>query len=204
MFWDIFKKSYIVFFAFLFFVIFIIVGEKKIFASEGFVELKGTASNSPRCFVSSLLMQDLNFLIAVTCRGLLYPGDNSVSRYFLWSVPVEGNAQPIKLGELGLGRLEVRSNVPFKELYVVHEKQSPGQKVSESIIMRGGVQKISFLDRSDFPTPTPSDISDILIVDNSQNLIDKISEAFRNATVAFFLFIVVCVSLIFVIFKSKG
>ncbi|MCS7092754.1 MAG: hypothetical protein NZM26_05420 [Patescibacteria group bacterium] len=193
-----------VYFLAILFLVFVFLA-RDAFASIGLVEIKSTTSDIHRCFVSSMLMPDSNFLLAVTCRDLLYPTDNSVAKYYLWSVPVDSNLQPIKLAELGFGRLELRTNVPFRELYVVLEKNFPGQKPTEAVVMRGVVRPLTFLDNPGVTTSTLVDYGETIIVpQNNLSFGEKISEALRRAGVALFLFVVVCVGLVFVVLKSKG
>ncbi|MCX7928511.1 MAG: hypothetical protein N2558_02395 [Patescibacteria group bacterium] len=195
-----------VYFLAVIFLLFVFLA-RGVFASEGVIELNSVTDDNHKCFVSSILMQDLNFLLAVTCRNLLYPGDNSVSKYSLWSVPLDNNASPVKLADLGWGRVEVRTNVPFKELYVVSEKQFPGQKSDQKIVMRGVVKPLSFLLNPGTPTPTPLGFSDVNFASQNntiESLRDKVIKSFQNAGVAIFLIVLIFLVLIFVVFKSKG
>jgi hypothetical protein len=196
------KKSFIVI---VLLVVFCLANPTKIDASEGLVELRSQNNQEYKCFASSVLMQDLYFTMAVTCRDLLYPADNSVSKYVLWAVPAAGGA-PLRLAELGLGRLEVRTNIPFSELYVVFEQQRPSQiKADEEIVMRGTVQPLRFLDRPGTPTPLPEGtIIDPVITTDSLSFGEKISASLRQAGLVLFLLIVSVVGLVFVITKAKG
>lgn len=195
------KFVYLLIFLFLAFVFLV----RSALASEGLVELKSITSDKHRCFVSSVLMPDSNFLLAVSCRDLLYPPDDSITRYSLWLVPVESGIQPIKIAELGLGRLELRTAVAFRELYVVLEKKFPGRRDTETVVMRGTVSPLTFLENPGTGTPVPEGYTDIPVVNKSDlGFTEKIGEAIKRAGVAFFLFVAVCVGLVFVVLKSKG
>jgi hypothetical protein len=132
-------------------------------ASEGVVELNNTVGESSRCFAASILMSDYTYRILMSCRDLVYPVGENVLKYYVYAVPREGK-KDVRLGDLGLGKAQFNSRGAFYSLYVVREKAAIGtQKVQQTVIMKGNVSKIKFLDSgvgqevgpTIAPSPTP-------------------------------------------------
>lgn len=121
-------------------------------ASEGVVELQSTTSQGSRCFVSSILTDDFEYKMVVSCRGLIYPPAPDMFSYVLWSVKTE-NGKTEKIGELGAGKGEFSTDKAFSSLFVTKERDEWGARSpSDLIVMRGQVQPIGFLEG---PVPAP-------------------------------------------------
>lgn len=114
-------------------------------ASEGTAELVSTTGASTRCFVSSVMMRDLNHKLLVSCRDLIYPADSNLFTYVLWANPIEDRG-PAKLGELGFGKAEFNIKPAFSSLFVTKEAGGRVGSPSENVVMRGNVRPISFLE----------------------------------------------------------
>ena len=184
------------------------------FASEGLVELRSTTREASRCFASSILMQDQNFNVLVSCRELIYPAGNTVFTYVLWAQPVDGG-NPKRLGELGYGRLSARTNVPFNQLFVTTETTGNVGKPGGPVVMRGNVSPITFLDRSTTPTPTSATTINSgttgtpepgasLTPTPGESTGSKIATAFKRAGLAALLALLAIIGLVFAITRSKG
>ena len=121
-------------------------------ASEGIIDLTSTVGQNARCEVNSVLMNDLNFTLLVNCRDLIYPPGTDLFSYVLWATPVTGQ-EPVRLGELGIGKAEFRSSVAFSGLFVTTEPNSGIRAPANRIVMQGSVQPIRFLEGAPQPTP---------------------------------------------------
>lgn len=187
-------------------------------ASEGLIEMRSTTRETYRCFASSILMQDQNFNVNVSCRELIYPAGNTVFTYVLWAQPVDGG-NPRRLGELGYGRLAAKLNLPFNQLFVTTETKGNVGKPGGPVVMRGNVSTITFLDRATSPTPTPVGQTSngtnetITGTPNPDSSItptegastgSKIATAFKRAGLAALLALLALIGLVFAITRSKG
>lgn len=132
-------------------------------ASEGVVELDNVVGESSRCFAASVLMPDYNYKIIMSCRDLIYPVGDNVFKYLVYIVPVEGK-KDVQLGELGVGKAQFGTRNQFFSMYVVRERGEMGsQKEQQTVVMRGNVSRIKFLDTGEegvigptiAPSPTP-------------------------------------------------
>lgn len=128
----------------------VLIVPKTTYASEGTIELRSTTGESYRCYAASIQMIDLNYTIPITCRDLLYPAGEDIFTYLVWATPINGG-KPIKLGALGLGRATFKTKAKFSSLFVTTEKNSKTKTPSGTIVMRGDVKKITFLEGSKTP-----------------------------------------------------
>lgn len=180
----------------------------KVSASEGIFEIRSTTREPYRCFASSILMQDLNYSISISCRDLIYPAGNTIFTYVLWAQPVEAG-NPRRLGELGYGRLATRWNVPFNQLFVTTEQDAGVGKPTGPVVMRGNLQQITFLDRATTPTPTtvgeaPAGTEDITPSQAPASTGAKLVTALRRAGLAALLALLAVIGLVFAITRTKG
>jgi len=136
-----------------FIALFLTVLAKPAQASEGTAQLTSTTGNPARCFVSSVLLKDLNFRVLVTCRDLVVPPAADAFVYSVWSTSAE-NGRPAKLGDLDVGKGEFKTKTAFTDVYITQEQSSRSRTPSEAIL-RGTMQPISFLE-GPAPTPTPT------------------------------------------------
>jgi len=170
-------------------------------ASEGLIELSSTTGQNLRCFASSLLMQDGNYVIPITCRNLVYPVEEGIFSYFVWATPL-GGGSPVRLGELGFGRAEYKIRTAFSSLFVSVEQNKKTRTPSGTIVMRGNVAPIIFLETS--PTPSPEG----LVVEEptptpKPSLRTKVSTAVKRAGIAVLLAVVAVMGLVFVLTRPK-
>ncbi len=142
-----------IFFAFFLFVFAGLFSHQTVSASEGVVEIKSTIGQNSRCYALSAYLTDGNYYVLVTCRDLLYPANSTALNYTLWATPTEGDTA-IKLGNLGVGKLSVKTKTPFVNLFVSQETKADIRQPSGPVVMMGNVESISFLDKP-LPTPTP-------------------------------------------------
>lgn len=177
-------------------------------ATEGSFYLRSTSRESYRCWAPSVLMQDQQFHILVTCRELIYPAGDTVFSYVLWAQPTDGSG-PRRLGELGYGRLDTRINQPFNQLFVTTE-QNPGVgKPTGPIVMRGNVETETFLDRPTSATPTiagqePTGDVTVTPAPGSASTGSRLATALRRAGLAAFLALLALIGLVFAITRSRG
>jgi len=127
----------------LFFLI-VLVMPKNALASEGTVELRNTIGDNARCWASSVLMPDQTFKLLVSCRDVIYPGGTDIFNYTVWSNPISGG-NPERLGELGVGKVELKTKNAFTGLFVTREKESRPRSPEGTVVMRGNVRDITFL-----------------------------------------------------------
>ncbi|MCS7092353.1 MAG: hypothetical protein NZM26_03315 [Patescibacteria group bacterium] len=201
---------------FLFFLLGLLVTTKNTYASEGIIQIRSLTQENYRCFATSVLMQDFNYLISATCRNLKYPADNSILYYILWATPTNGGTY-IKLAELGLGRISTKTKTPFKNLFITLESDPKIRYPSGKVVMKGDVEKIAFLEpiAKDEPTPTISNLSPTELLtsptpnqDNTnqekQSSKDKLLIAVQKAGIAAGIVLVILVGVIFAVSRAKG
>lgn len=129
-------------------------------ASEGTIELQNVSGQgTARCFAVSINVNG-NYQILMSCRDLIYPLESSDAAYVVWADPVPSpqNRQntPMRLGDLGYGRVMLHIGVDFTDLFVTTEVNTYGKTPQGSVIMKGRVEPISFLQTYTPPTPTPT------------------------------------------------
>ena len=136
-----------------FFLFFLIFSTKTTRASDGTFEMRSTTGNESRCYASSLLMQDWNYTVLVSCRDLIYPAEFGITNYVLWAQPTDGSSL-MNLGQLGYGKVTFRTNKAFSSLFVTAEGNPGTREPTGSVVMRGNLNPVTFLDRPTSPTPT--------------------------------------------------
>lgn len=133
---------------------FFLLSPNKISASEGAFELSSTNRESYRCYVISLLMANGQYKLLVSCRDLLFPPADRIGNYYLWGTS-NFDGETLKMGSLGIGKAEFSSKEPFTNLFITIEENDKTKDPTGSIVMKGSLQKISFLDdKSDNFKPT--------------------------------------------------
>lgn len=125
----------------------------KSFASEGFVELTNRVGEDARCWAPSVLMQDQNYNILVSCRDIIYPGGVEVFDYVMWARPLSGG-DPVRLGAIELGKKSFRTSTAYNALFVTKERSANPRTPEGPIVMQGTIQSIQLLDGSTTPRPT--------------------------------------------------
>jgi hypothetical protein len=133
----------------------LLVVAKPVRASEGIIELKSTSGQAARCFVLSAYMADGQFSLLTVCRDLIYPSQPTALIYTLWAAPMDGG-NPIKLGELGVGKILAKSKEPFTGLFVTNESNTKARQPEGPIVMQGPVQAVPFLQGVPAFEPTPT------------------------------------------------
>jgi len=130
--------------------------KKPVRAGEGIVELYSTTGEKYRCFAASVLMEDKQYHLLVSCRDLIYPSDAEILRYVLWSRPKSGQ-EPVNLGSLVYGKIEATTKSAFDELFVTKETTSKAKEPLGPIVMRGSVKPIPI---SSPITPTEPEVKE--------------------------------------------
>jgi len=193
---------------------------KNLFASEGIAEIVSTTNEKSRCFAASLLMQDFNYSIIISCRDLIYPAESDVFYYVIWAEPLENN-RPARLGTLDFGKKHLKFNKAFSNLFITAEQNARVKSPTGKIVMRGNIQPISFLETSQpQATPTPAetdqeepetdqeepetDQEDTEPKFQELSTKDKIFLALRRAGIAALLAFVALLGLIFIITRSRS
>lgn len=173
-------------------------------ASEGTVELRSTTSNSYRCYVASIQMLNLNYNVLVTCRDLLYPAGEDIFTYMLWGTPIADD-KAIKFGELGLGRAEFTIKKAFSNLFVTTEKNKKSKEPVGPVVMRGNVEKISFLEIKTTPTPVDEAAKADEDTATSPGLSrrDKLVQGLRRAGLVSLLALIAVFGLVFILTRNR-
>jgi len=142
-----------------------LVTTSRVDASEGQFILRNRVGEAARCEGGSILMQDRNYNIYITCREISYPGGTEVFDYVVWGVP-SGGGNHFRLGTLGLGKVAFKTKTPFSSLYVTKEETNNPRTPSGTIIMQGNVTAFETLDSpaptpglEEFESPTPSPVA---------------------------------------------
>jgi hypothetical protein len=184
---------------------------KEAYASEGTVEIGSITGANYRCFAASLLMQDLNFTMLVSCRDLIYPAEPDIFNYVLWAQPIE-DKNPVKLGTLDFGKKEFRINKPFSSLFITTE-QNPGVRSPEgNVVMQGQVRAINFLETAQptidrTPTETPETVKEEESTKTETKQLttrEKLFLALRRAGIAALFAFIALLGLIFVVTRSRA
>lgn len=137
------------------FITFLFLSTKQGLATEGEFVLRNRVGEAARCEGGSVLMQDRNYNIYISCREISYPGGTEVFDYVVWGVPV-GGGNDFRLGTLGLGKVSFKTKTAFSSLFVTKEENSNPRSPSGVLIMQGNVTPFDSLDGS-APTPDPSE-----------------------------------------------
>lgn len=122
----------------------LLVASRSTFASEGHITLLSTVGRPTECDVKSTLLGDYNLL--VSCSDLTYSVSEDLVYYVVWATPLAG-ANPIRLGDLALGRALLKTKTPFSGLFVTQEKTKNPKTPTGSTVMRGNVQTIATVGR---------------------------------------------------------
>ncbi len=143
----------------LFFVLFFVT--KTASATEGLIELESTKGTNQRCFAMSMQTLSLSYSILVSCINLVYPSDSTIVKYVIWANPIQPfdakePPKPIRLGELGFGKVQLGTSKPFSGLFVTLQPVNQTKTPSGETVMEGEVQPITFLTEAMEPTPTPT------------------------------------------------
>ena len=133
--------------------LFLAVSAHETKASEGEIEIKSTRGDPARCYAVSILMRDLNYRILMSCRDITYAADPTRFIYLVWATPTSGG-KPLKLGELGVGKVQFATKTAFSNIFVTEERNVGTKTPSSDVAMRGNVQMISFLEATPSPPPT--------------------------------------------------
>lgn len=133
-------------------VLFLVALASEAQASEGPFTLRNIVGQAARCEGGSILMQDRNYNVYISCRDISYPGGTDVFGYVVWAVPSGGGNQ-FRLGTLGLGKVSFRTKTAFSSLFVTKEEDENARTPSGPVIMQGSVGRFETLDG---PPPTPS------------------------------------------------
>lgn len=123
-------------------------------ASEGTAEIKSTTGDKTRCFASSVLMQNFEYKVIVSCRDLIYPPTEDSFAYVIWAVSLE-DSKVLRLGSLGFGKVELRTKDAFSELFVTTERNDRPRNPSVNIVARGFMSSIDILEKG-----TPEDTTE--------------------------------------------
>ncbi|MCX7928618.1 MAG: hypothetical protein N2558_02950 [Patescibacteria group bacterium] len=178
--------------------------------------MRSLTTDSYRCYSTSILMQDSNYLVSVTCRNLKYPADNSILYYILWATPTN-ESPPIKLAELGLGRISVKTKIPFKNLFVTIENDPKAKYPTGKMVMKGDIEPISFLEPNIKESVTPTNVNLNLtntetysaqnqeqVTKEKSNPKEKLFSAMQRASIVAAIVLVILVGIIFAVSKAKG
>ncbi len=107
---------------------------------------------------------------------------------------------------MGVGKANFEIGDSFSTLYVTIEQNLGIRSPSNQVVMKGGLQKITFLDRPTTPTPTPEGMEEeIEQVEETAELStrEKLASAIKRAGIVALLGIVALIGLIFVLTRPK-
>lgn len=192
----------------LFLAIFVLLTPADSFASEGVVELRSTNNYNYRCYATSLLMKNSQYNVLVGCRDLIYPPQEDLFTYVVWSTPAKGG-DPEKLGELGVGKAIFRTGNPFNTLFVTTEPDTRTRVPNGATVMKGSVNPIAFLESETVPTPTPEDESvQETIEEKTQeeqtSTRQRLITGLKRAGLVSFLALIGVIGLVFVVTRPKS
>lgn len=130
----------------------------QVHASEGQTTLTNRIGTQATCWVGSVFMQDLNYHLIGTCRNITYPGGAEIVNYVLWATPQAGGSA-VRIGDLGLGKLEYRTKDPFSALFVTVERDRNIRTPSGTIIMQGSMEPFTTLEGKTRATSKPAEVA---------------------------------------------
>lgn len=139
----------------------------KIQASEGTVELASITETKTSCFAFSILMQNFQYKVIISCKNLVYPAPNGAFAYILWANPI-GGGSPFKLGPVNFGKAEFSTRKPFNSLFLTSEIDDTTRTPSQFVVARGSVNALRYVDgklleeKSAFSQKSAETFSDIL------------------------------------------
>lgn len=172
-------------------------------ASEGTVELESATTDNYKCYASSIQMMDLTYSVLLTCRNLLYPAGEDIFNYTLWATPTDGK-NPVKLGALGLGRASFKTKVSFSNLFVTIEKNSKNKTPSGTTVMKGDVEKITFLDEEVKPTsPQEEEPEEEITPTPSRSARDRLVSGLKRAAIVSLIALGSLIGLVFILTRKR-
>jgi hypothetical protein len=182
----------------------------KVTASEGIFELESTTRDSFRCFVASLLLENRKYKVIITCRNLIYPPNEELFSYMLWANSATDN-KTVRLGSLGIGKATFDTNKAFNHLFVTIEKDKKVKTPTGTVVMKGDLQKLDFLESAQTSTPTEeladeNGAEEEMQEEEQQPLStrDKLLTGLKRAGLIAFIALVTLIGLIFVVSRSRG
>ena len=181
------------------------------FASQGTIELVSQTKVPTKCYAASLRMQNLEYRVLFSCQYIIYPVDETIFNYVMWAQPKNGD-KAIRLGALGLGKGEFKTKTPFTSLFVTTESKKTAKTPSGTVVLRGNVQPIKFLEEELTPTPTPTSEEEEESakeakdeeVTQEMSTKDKLLLALKRAGIAALFALVALIGVIYVISRSRG
>lgn len=190
---------------------------KTAWATEGLIELNSTKGTNQRCFAMSMQTMSLNYSILLSCINLVYPSDSKIETYVIWANPIQPTTstnpvKPIRLGELGFGKVQLSSPLPFSSLFVTLQPINNSRAPTEETVMQGNVQPISFLTEAQKTTLIPvSEISKTVanVTPTKTITSTKAPTAVSNLVRAFVTFVAILLAVvilgvvIFVIYRYR-
>src|SRR3989338_4741454 len=126
---------------------------RSVIASEGQVELRSTLGDDSRCFAASVLMQDLNYNILMSCRDLIYPAQPEILSYAIWATGKD-DGKVFKLGALNFGKVTFRTPKAFVNIFITQERNVNEHQPKGIVVMKGDLMPITFLETRPHITPT--------------------------------------------------
>lgn len=167
-------------------------------ASEGYFELRNRVNENARCWAASVLMQDLKYQILVSCRDIIYPGGTEVFSYVAWANPIDGD-NPIKLGTIGLGKVQFNTNKAFSSLFVTKEINPKERSPQGTVVMQGGLQRITLLDNPNLQPDTESELGEPEVSPTPTPKKSSVLNVFRIGGLIAFILLILIIGLVLVI-----
>lgn len=136
--------------------IFFLVGVSGVSANEGTTLLVGDKTNG-RCFVASVLVDEGDYRVLVTCENLTLPPSSEKLFYHVWAKKASaaastkgtatllGRGSYLSFGDLTNGKLAARAREAFTDVLITSEKESnPSGPNLTAIVVSGTIQSIDF------------------------------------------------------------
>jgi hypothetical protein len=150
--------------------IFLLLGAETAWANEGVASLSGPDTNA-QCFSASVLVDEEDYRLVMTCRNLIVPPETERLFYYAWArrvgaEPVEGERTGlagfgrgafIPLGGITRGKLSARIREAFEEVLITAETVArPREPNLDETVVSGLMQPISFEEVTEVLQPTPT------------------------------------------------
>jgi len=174
-------------------------------ASEGKVLLENQIGGPTKCLAYSVETKVQEWNVLVTCQNQIYPPvSSSLDNYFVW---VEGGNtdRPALITQINSGKGQGLINTAFERMFVTIENSARPRNPAGEVVMSGRIQPMDFNQIPGGPTSTPTPTPQETKTSNSGNQTEtestdgEISRPFWQTTFGKVVMIVTVGFLIFIL-----
>jgi hypothetical protein len=171
-------------------------------ASEGIADMANVSGGPSHCYATSAFMQNQEYNILVICRDLLYPANAETLYYVVWAQPTAGG-NPIRLGDLGLGKALYKTRTAFNRLYATQERSRDVKNPTGPVAMSGNMQPIGVLSPNSGNSAVSIDTNNQVIVTPTPTPGPSFFSRFRTGGIITVVSIIVIIVMLIVVKPFK-